>query len=85
MTCIRCKKEGEVGFCQKCYSEVYGLKESDIIIKSMDDLICNEKHLKLIERDSIYTDEIKQSIIKDGLKNALIIDCNNKILIGHHR
>ena len=85
MSCIRCKKEDEVGFCIKCYMEVYGLDKTHVVAKKMDDLICSEKHLKLVERDSIYTDEIRQSIIKDGLKNALIIDNKNRILIGHHR
>jgi len=39
----------------------------------------------LVERDYQYTDKIRQSIVKDGLKNPIIIDNKNKILIGHHR
>lgn len=87
MKCIRCQKEREIpGFCQECYLEVYGLKDLEPIYFPMDKLVCNERHLKLVERDDIYTDEIRQSIIKDGLKNPIIINGkDNRILIGHHR
>lgn len=86
MKCIRCNKEREIpGFCFKCYGEIYGLDGIEIVNKRMDELICNQKHLTLVERDYGYTDEIRQSIIKDGLKNPIIIDNKNKILIGHHR
>lgn len=86
MKCIRCGKErGIPGFCGQCYDEIYGLSNIPVVIKQMDELIPNKKHLTLIERDYGYTDEIRQSIIKDGLKNALIIDNENRILIGHHR
>lgn len=84
--CIRCRKEKEIpGFCADCYVDLYGLDELDPIMIKMDELIVNQKHLQLVERNDEYTDEIRQSIIKDGLKNPIIVDNKNRILIGHHR
>ncbi|GAG00979.1 unnamed protein product, partial [marine sediment metagenome] len=85
-TCIRCGKEKEIpGFCADCYTDLYGLDHLEPIMIKMDELVINKKHLKLIERNDEYTDEIRQSIIKDGLKNPIIINKKNMILIGHHR
>ena len=84
--CVRCRKRKTIpGFCRKCYMEVYGLKKQDIVEKSMDELICRKWHLTIVERDIDYTNEIKNSIIKDGLINPIIISDNNVILVGHHR
>jgi hypothetical protein len=86
MKCIRCKKEREIpGFCQICYKELYGLSELEPIVVKMEDLVPNERHLELVERNYKYTDTIRKSIEKDGLKNPIIIDNKNRILIGHHR
>jgi len=84
--CIRCNKEREIpGFCEMCYLDLYGLNEDEVFMMRMDGLIPNQKHLTLVERDDIYTDMIRQSIIKDGLKNPIIINEKGIILIGHHR
>lgn len=84
--CIRCKKESElVGFCVKCYREVYGIKNMRRANKKISELKCKKAHLSIIERDADYTKEIKDSIQKIGLKNPIIINSDNIIMVGHHR
>lgn len=86
MKCIRCHRERSIpGFCEECYLILYGLRDIEPIIMKMDDLVCNAQHLTLVERDCGYTDIIRQSIIREGLKNPIIVDNKNRILIGHHR
>lgn len=84
--CLRCRRPSEImGFCNNCYLEIYGLKNKEIVEVSFEIIKCSEKFFKVIDEDKIYTESIKQSIIKDGLKNPLIIDSDNILLIGHHR
>lgn len=84
--CVRCKRESEVcGFCSKCYPQVYGLEDKEPIKVKVNDLIYNDAFLIMVENDLEYTEEVKQSIIDNGMKNPIIIDEENKILIGHHR
>ena len=84
--CIRCKKESElVGFCIKCYKEVYGIKNMRSVKKNVSELKCKAAHLSIIERDADYVKEVKDSIQKIGLKNPIIINPDNIILVGHHR
>lgn len=84
--CIRCNKECDiVGFCQDCYIELYGLKDKEPIDIPIEKLKCREDYLRLVERNDEYSNEIKESIIKDGLKNPLITNKDLTILIGHHR
>ena len=84
--CLRCKKESEIcGFCRVCYNEVYGLDRYAPVAVKIEDVKCNEKFMRVAENDRKYTEEIKQSIIHDGMKNPIILDKENRILIGHHR
>ena len=84
--CIRCKRETEVcGFCSKCYPEVYGLESKRSEWMLMEDIKCNDVFINVVKNDPEYTEQIKQSILEDGMKNPIIIDEQNRILIGHHR
>lgn len=85
-TCLRCQGESEIcGFCQKCYNSVYGLENKESTLMKLDDIICNDKFMRVVENDEEYTKTIKESILRDGMKNPIIIDDENNILIGHHR
>ena len=84
--CVRCKRETEIcGFCSKCYPQVYGLEDKEPIKIKVDDLIYNEGFLRIVENDIEYTAQVRDSIMKNGMKNPIIIDEKNRILIGHHR
>ena len=80
-TCLRCKKESEIcGFCEKCYNLVYGLRDKGVVEVELDDVKCNEKFIVCVKNDPEYTEKIKQSIIKDGMRNPIILDDQNRIL-----
>lgn len=84
--CPRCRRDSEiVGFCEKCYFEVYGLHGMPIEIVKIEELKVKDKYLTAAEREVEYSREICESIKKDGLKNPIIIDKDNLILIGYHR
>jgi len=84
--CVRCRQETEIcGFCSKCYPKVYGLENKDKVMVRMSDIQCNDKFMNIVQNDPEYTEHIKQSIIRDGMKNPIIIDDQYRILIGHHR
>ena len=85
-TCLRCRGESEIcGFCKKCYNSVYGLENKEPTLMKLDDVVCNDKFIRVVENDEEYTKTIKESILRDGMKNPIIIDNDNRILIGHHR
>ena len=84
--CLRCRLPSEiVGFCQNCYNDVYGLNDKPIERMKLSDVHCNEKFITIVESNSEYTEKIRQSILKEGMKNPIIVDSDNRILIGHHR
>lgn len=84
--CLRCRLPSEiVGFCQNCYNDVYGLNKQPIKRMKLSDVHCNEKFITIVESNPEYTEKIRQSIMKDGMKNPIIVDSDNRILIGHHR
>lgn len=84
--CLRCREESEVcGFCQKCYNSVYGLDNKEPTMVKMNDVVCNKKFMRVVENNPEYTNQIKESIISEGMKNPIILDDTNRILIGHHR
>ncbi len=84
--CLRCGRPSEiVGFCGTCYSEVYAMENIDETEIPLEDVKCSEKFYKVVEADPEYTQKIKESILKDGMKNPIILDSDKRILIGHHR
>jgi len=84
--CIRCWKETEVcGFCTECYNIIYGMEDKESIMVKLDDLIINENFIHITETDRAYTEAVKASIVKYGMKNPVVIDPDYKLLIGHHR
>ena len=84
--CIRCWHETEVcGFCTKCYNIIYGMDGKESIMVKLDDLIINENFMHITKTDRAYTEAVKASIVKHGMKNPVVIDPDNKLLIGHHR
>ncbi len=84
--CIRCRRETEVcGFCSSCYPQVYGLKEKEPMWIRIEDIQYNPKFMDIINNDREYTEKIKESVLAEGMKNPIILDNNNYILIGHHR
>jgi len=84
--CPRCRRDSEiVGFCEKCYAEVYGLHGMTVEMVRIDELKYKGDYLTAAEREVEYSREIYESIKKDGLKNPIIIDKDNLILIGYHR
>jgi len=84
--CLRCRQPSEiVGFCSMCYDDIYGLNVKEEIELPLKDIKAHPRFLEIIEADPIYTDKIKQSIQKNGMKNAIVIDGDNRILVGHHR
>lgn len=84
--CLRCRLPSEiVGFCQNCYNDAYGLEDKPIEKMKLSDVHCNERFITIVESNPEYTEKIRNSIIKDGIKNPIIVDSDNRILIGHHR
>lgn len=84
--CPRCRKDSEIpGFCLECHDEVYGTRGIGIEMVPLSDLKLREEFLSAKERDEEYNREIYDSIKNNGLKNPIIIDKDNMILIGYHR
>jgi hypothetical protein len=84
--CLRCRRPSEiVGFCGNCYNSIYGLENAEEWDIPIEDVKCHPRFIKVVEGDPKYTEEIKQSMIKDGMRNPIIVDADNRILIGHHR
>jgi hypothetical protein len=84
--CLRCRKPSEiVGFCSRCYLDAYGLRNKPITKMKLDDVHISEKFITIIKSDPEYTQQIKDSILKEGMKNPLVVDKDNRVLIGHHR
>jgi len=84
--CPRCRKDSEIpGFCGKCYFEVYGLNLDKKEMVKLEDLYADGDYLTAAEREEDYSAEISESIKKDGVKNPIIIDEDNSILVGFHR
>jgi len=84
--CLRCRRPSEiVGFCGVCYDQIYGIDESEEIEVPMEDINCHPRFIEVVEADPDYTSKIKKSMEKEGMRNPLVLDRDNVILIGHHR
>ena len=84
--CLRCRRPSEiVGFCGLCYDGIYGLNDIEEVLVPLEDIKCNDRFIKVVTADPIYTKKILESIKKEGLRNPIVLDTNNRILIGHHR
>ena len=84
--CLRCRQPSEiVGFCSTCYEDIYGLNVKKEIELPLEDIKAHPRFLEIVEADPVYTDKIKKSIQENGMKNAIVIDGDNRVLVGHHR
>jgi hypothetical protein len=84
--CLRCFNPSEiVGFCADCYNSVYGLDSVEEIEIPLEEIEAHPKFVEIVSADEIYTNQIKESIEKDGMKNPIVVDEDKRILIGHHR
>ena len=84
--CLRCRRPSEiVGFCGLCYDSIYGLEGVEEVLVPMKDIKCNDRFIKVVTADPVYTKKILESIRKEGIRNPIILDNDNRVLIGHHR
>lgn len=82
--CPRCSRGDEIGFCPKCYYEVYVIKDEDIYEEWTHTILANTNHLDKAYNDG-YGLRIADAIVGGGRLMPLILDEGKNLLIGYHR
>jgi hypothetical protein len=84
--CIRCQQDSDiVGFCEKCYPQIYGVEGQEIVYIKMDELKLLKGYLELEKRNDEYSTKLVESIKNEGLRNPIIVNDDYYIVIGYHR